>query len=63
LVVVAQSPEETLDIGISGASTPSLFIFLRHDVVKKTPLCWALYIDICMTNRNCNVPKMFIPVI
>jgi len=27
---------------MSGASTPSALRFLTHDVVKKTPLCWAL---------------------
>jgi hypothetical protein len=42
LVVTAQSPEETLDIGKSGASTPSALRFLNYDVVKKTSLCWAL---------------------
>ena len=36
------SPEETLDIGKSGASTPSALHFLNYDVVKKTSLCWAL---------------------
>jgi hypothetical protein len=29
-------------------------------MVKKTSLLGA-YLDIRMTNRNCNVPKMFIP--
>jgi hypothetical protein len=55
-----QSPVETLDIGMSGASTPSALRFLTHDVVKKTPLCWALYPDICMTNRNCNTSEISI---
>ncbi|MGA7518881.1 MAG: hypothetical protein WBW28_18285, partial [Pseudolabrys sp.] len=41
--LLPHSPEETLDIGMSGASTPSALRFLTHDVVKKTPLCWALH--------------------
>jgi len=40
--LLPQSPEETLDIGKSGASTPSALHFLNYDVVKKTSLCWAL---------------------
>ena len=41
--LLPQSPEETLYIGKSGASTPSALRFLNYDVVKKTSLCWALY--------------------
>ncbi|MFZ0177266.1 MAG: hypothetical protein WAL11_17020, partial [Pseudolabrys sp.] len=40
--LLPQSPEETLDIGMSGASTPSALRFLNYDVIKKTSLCWAL---------------------
>jgi hypothetical protein len=43
VVIRLVGPEETLDIGMSGASTPSALRFLTHDVVKKTPLCWALH--------------------
>ena len=58
--LLPQSPEETLDIGMSGASTPSALRFLTHDVIKKTSLCWALMPDVCKTNRNCNTSEISI---
>jgi hypothetical protein len=42
VVIRLVGPEETLDIGMSGASTPSALRFLTHDEIKKTSLCWAL---------------------
>ena len=54
--------QELSTLGCGGPATPSALHFLRHDMVKKTSLCWALYSDICTTNRNCNTSEISISI-